>query len=192
MVSTVKTENRLVERAVAGDADAFGELYSRYLDAIYRYIFFRIGEQREAEDLTENVFLKAWEALPGYKDFGNPFSSWLYRIAHNIVVDYHRKIKPIIHEGDSESIQDQVIDEAANTLTVLIEAEDLQALAKAINQLTSEQQQVIILRFIEELSHAEISKIIGKNEGTCRMIQHRALTALNRLLDEKNLTSVNG
>jgi len=183
MVSPDQDEKILIQRAIAGEAAAFGELYSFYLDAIYRYIFFRVGEQKDAEDLTEVVFLKAWEALPGYKDFGNPLSSWLYRIAHNSVVDFHRQSKPVIQETDEGLTEDRE-DESVNTLGKVIEDEELNELAKAISQLTAEQQQVIILRFIEGFSHTEISKVIGKNEGTCRMIQHRGLVALNRLLNE--------
>ena len=183
MVLPPQSEKILIDRAIAGDANAFGELYSRYLDPIYRYIFFRVGEQEEAEDLTETVFLKAWEAIPGYKDFGNPFSSWLYRIAHNMVVDFHRKIKTVPNRLEADE-PIEIVDETISTLGMVIEAEQFVELGKAIAQLTIEQQQVIVLRFIEDMSHAEIAKIIGKNEGTCRMIQHRALVALSRLLGE--------
>lgn len=183
-------EKVLIERAIRGDANAFGELYSQHLDAIYRYIFFRTGDQQEAEDLTENVFLKAWEALPGYKDYGNPFSSWLYRIAHNVVVDHHRRIKPVLGNSDIDLLESHQ-DTKADTLGLVLEAEQVEELGKAIIQLTLEQQQVIILRFIEGLSHAEISAIIGKNEGTCRMIQHRGLSTLQKLLNGKNWNSDN-
>jgi RNA polymerase sigma-70 factor, ECF subfamily len=183
MVKPDQHEKYLIQRATAGEAAAFGELYSFYLDAIYRYVFFRVGEQRDAEDLTELVFLKAWEALPGYKDFGNPLSSWLYRIAHNIVVDFHRHSRPYVSELETELTEDRE-DESVNTLGMVIEVEELNELAMAISQLTAEQQQVIILRFIEGMSHTEISRVIGKNEGTCRMIQHRGLVALNRLLSD--------
>jgi RNA polymerase sigma-70 factor, ECF subfamily len=183
MVTPDQREKTLIQQAIAGEAAAFGELYSLYLDAIYRYIFFRVGERQDAEDLTEIVFLKAWEALPGYKDVGNPLSSWLYRIAHNIVVDFHRQLKPFIPESDAGLTEDRE-DESVNTLGEVIEDEELNELARAISQLTSEQQHVIILRFIEGFSHTEISKVIGKNEGTCRMIQHRGLVALNKLLND--------
>ncbi len=175
-------EATLVARAVAGDADAFGELYLQHLDAIYRYVYFRVGNTEDAEDLTELVFLKAWEALPNYKPRGNRFASWLYRIAHNVVVDHHRRERSPLSlsfpggrqwEGDEPAALDQVI-----------RTEEAEALAAAIAQLPDEQQQVIILRFIEGLRHAEIARIIDKSEGACRVIQHRALTALNRLLSQ--------
>src|ERR1051325_1346317 len=89
------TEARLVQRAVAGDREAFGDLYERHLAAIYRYIFYRVGEAREAEDLTETVFLKAWQALNGYRPTEAPFAVWLYRIAHNLLVDRHRTRKEV-------------------------------------------------------------------------------------------------
>ncbi|MGD2146302.1 MAG: sigma-70 family RNA polymerase sigma factor, partial [Anaerolineae bacterium] len=83
-------EEKLVRRAVRGDAEAFGDLYVLHLDAIYRYIFYRVRDEKRAEDLTETVFIRAWEAIEGYEHRGYPFSSWLYRIAHNTVVDYYR------------------------------------------------------------------------------------------------------
>ncbi len=181
MVSPAQIDKYLIKRAVAGDSDAFGRLYSSYLDAIYRYIYFRVGDPADAEDLTELVFLKAYEALPNYQEFGNPFSSWLYRIAHNVVIDFHRREKPYV--PDLESFLEERQDGAVSALGSIIETEELAELAKAVSQLSSEQQQVIILRFIEGLSHAQISNIIGKNEGACRMIQHRALVALSNLLD---------
>lgn len=170
----------LVERAIAGAADAFGELYQLYLDAIYRYVYYRTGDTSDAEDLTEQVFLKAWEAMPGYKRRGNPFTSWLYRIAHNVVVDYHRRqrptvLMPLLEEVDWAS-------EEPTLLEQVIKAEEAAALATAIARLTEEQQHVIVLRFIEGRKHAEVAHIIGKSKGACRIIQHRALTALNQLL----------
>lgn len=177
-------ERNLVEQAVSGSADAFGELYSTHLDSIYRYIYFRVGERLEAEDLTEMVFLKAWEALPGYLDKGFPFTSWLYRIAHNIVVDHHRRRQRVDPPDDRIQIENRA-EEGVSTLGKIIENEERTELAMAISRLPDEQQQVIILRFIEGLSHTQVANIIGKNEGTCRMIQHRALTALNKVLSRE-------
>ena len=170
---------RLIIRAKAGDADAFGELYLRHLDAIYRYVYFRVDDAQEAEDITEQVFLKAWEALPGYRHQGHPFSSWLYRIAHNVVIDYRRRQKftaPMPPEpinwagGDSTSLEQ------------MIAAEEVETLAAAISQLPDVQQEVIILRFIEGLNHNQIANILQKSSGACRNIQYRALMALNRIL----------
>jgi len=180
MPDSSRREVTLVERAVAGDADAFGELYLLHLDAIYRYVYFRVGDANDAEDLTGQVFLKAWESLPGYKRRGNPFASWLYRIAHNVVVDHRRRQKPVVAMPSLEAVDRE--SRQPTPLERVIEAEEAAALATAIAQLPEEQQQVIVLRFIEGLKHAEVAHIMNKSEGACRMIQHRALTALNQLL----------
>lgn len=180
MPDSPRHEATLVEYAIAGDTDAFGELYLLHLDAIYRYIYYRVGNANDAEDLAEQVFLNAWEALPCYKRRGIRFSSWLYRIAHNVVVDYHRRQKPTVSMPSLEKVDWE--DEQPTSLERVIEAEEASALATAIAQLPEEQQQVIVLRFIEGLKHTEVARIIGKSEGACRVIQHRALTALNQLL----------
>jgi RNA polymerase sigma-70 factor (ECF subfamily) len=178
MPASLRDEAVLVEHAVAGNADAFGRLYECYLDAIYRYVYFRTGDNHDAEDLTEQVFLKAWEALPGYKQCGKPFSSWLYRIAHNIVVDYHRRqtTAPLmLEEGYS--------DQEPTALDRVIKAEEMAALAQAIAQLPEDQQQMIVLRFVEGLDHTTVARIMDKTEGACRVLQHRTLAALSDLLD---------
>jgi RNA polymerase sigma-70 factor (ECF subfamily) len=179
MSDSPSNEVALVEDAIAGEADAFGELYLLHLDAIYRYVYFRVGDARDAEDLTEQVFLKAWEALPGYKLCGHPFKSWLYRIAHNVIIDYHRcrSTGPILlpEERDYESQQPAALEQ-------VIEAEEASALAQAIAQLPEAQQQVIILRFVEGLGYDQVAHIIHKSPEACRVLQHRSLVALNRLL----------
>ena len=148
-------ENRLIAQAAAGDADAFGVLYEQHMETIYRYIYFRVDNGADAEDLTEQVFLKAWEALPDYEQQGHPFSSWLYRIAHNMVVDHHRRNKHKALSTPPEEINQmkwEAIGEP-NSLEQLIKAEEVNALAEAISQLPELQQEVIILRFIEGFDH---------------------------------------
>ena len=176
-------EKALVNRAIDGDEEAFGELYLLHLDAIYRYVYYRIGSMEDAEDLTEQIFLKAWEALPGYQQRGKPFTSWLYRIAHNIIVDFHRKRKNI--EISVDKVFDESLDDGQpGILQKIVEQEESKLLANAISQLSDEQQQVIVLRFVEGLSHKEVARILGKNEGACRMIQYRALTVLQQILQK--------
>lgn len=175
-------ETVLVKHAIAGAADAFGELYQLYLDPIYRYVYYRTGDASDAEDLAEQVFLQAWEALPGYKRRGTPFTSWLYRIAHNVIVDHHRRQKSTVSMALTE--EGDLVSEELTSLEHVIKAEEAAALATAIAQLPDEQQQVIVLRFIEGWKHAEVARVIGKSEGACRIIQHRALTTLNRLLSD--------
>jgi RNA polymerase sigma-70 factor (ECF subfamily) len=180
-VDTVKEESALVERAAAGDFNVFGELYQRHLGAIYRYIYFKVGNVEDAEDLTEQVFLKAWEALPGYQHCGFPFTSWLYRIARNLTIDYHRRKisnldSPLPADRVNESKQPAILEQ-------VIREEETSLLATAIAKLPEEQQQVIVLRFIEGLRHAEVAEILGKSEGACRVIQYQAIQALHQLLE---------
>jgi RNA polymerase sigma-70 factor (ECF subfamily) len=182
MPETCHDEATLVERVVGGDADAFGELYLLHVDAIYRYIYYRVGDAGDAEDLTEQVFLKAWEALPAYRSRGKPFVSWLYRIAHNAVVDCYRRKKRAVSTVTPEDLE--VKDGVASSLEQVIAAEEASSLARAIAQLSELQQQVIVLRFVEGLKHAEVARIVGRSRGACRVIQHRALSELNRLLSE--------
>ncbi|MCS6845854.1 MAG: sigma-70 family RNA polymerase sigma factor [Caldilineales bacterium] len=184
MLSSPHDEAALVKRAANGDADAFGTLYLRHLDAIYRYVRLRVGNARDAEDLTEQVFLKAWEALPSYRQRGLPFASWLYRIAHNAVVDFHRRPSPEVPLAAADHPSGGGSSRGAGALDTIIQESEVAALAEAIRKLPEEQQQVIVLRFIEGLSHAEVARIINKSQGACRVIQHRALSALHRLLTE--------
>jgi RNA polymerase sigma-70 factor (ECF subfamily) len=181
VIDVLSDELELVRCAVRGDSHAFGELYQRTLDLIYRYVYFRIGDVNDAEDLIEQTYLKAWQALPGYKPSGHPFVCWLYRIAQNLIMDYHRRKKTDAAvtkdlKLDCESYQPNVIKD-------IIEAEEAGMLARAISKLTEEQQQVILLRFVERLSYSEISRILDKSEGACRMLQNRALIALNQILN---------
>lgn len=178
--SGVDDESVLVSRAVEGDAQAFGRLYERHMDAIYRYIYFRVAEAAQAEDMTEEVFVKAWEALPNYRPGKHPFTSWLYRIAHNLVVDYYRR-KPGV-EVATELDPDAQPDPAPALEDKLVEKQNLSALAEAIQQLSDEEQQVVILRFVEGLPHRQVAAIVGKSVAACRVIQHRALAALADLL----------
>lgn len=180
-------EIRLIERAMKGDAQAFGELYVLHLDAIFRYILIRIGTIEDAEDLTEQTFLKAWEALPRYRQIGKPFISWLYRIAHNVVIDFHRKNSQLLKLNEGLLQQRKEEYQTSESLEIR-ENEELSILSEAIRKLSGEQQQVIILRFFEGMSHRQVAQVIGKNEGTCRMIQYRALLALQQIIgnDEKH------
>jgi len=172
----------LVERAIGGDKRAFGLLYERHLDAIYRYVFFRVGSPADAEDLTEDVFVSAWESLSGFQSSApGAFLSWLYRIAHNRVVDFYRKRRPQSLTSERLALEETglpAVEETAflNHVTA--------RLTQAVLQLDDTEQQVIILRFIEGLSHMEVAKIIGKSEGASRVIQHRALLNLKALLGD--------
>jgi RNA polymerase sigma-70 factor (ECF subfamily) len=177
--STQQDEHELVRRAAGGDADAFGDLYMRYLDDIYRYVFYKVGNEERAEDLTEHVFLKAWEAVEDYEQGEYPFSSWLYRIAHNAVVDHYRGQKD---QEPLESVSFRLADDALGPEERLINEAEVTSLCEALRQLSEEKQQLIILRFVQGLPHAEVAEILGKSEGACRVMQHRALQTLNEIM----------
>lgn len=170
----------LVQRAIDGDTVAFGLLYERHLDAIYRYVFFRVNSSADAEDLTEDVFVSAWESLASFKaDDSRAFLSWLYRIAHNRVVDYYRKRQPLSWTSEQLAMEEARTPDVEEIAHI---NHDARRLAQAVSQLEDTEQQVVILRFIEGLSHSEVANIIGKSEGASRIIQHRALLNLKALM----------
>lgn len=171
-------EMTLVRRAIRGDAESFGTLYEQHLEAIYRYVFFRVSDHHDAEDLTETVFLKAWQAMGNYQVDGIPFRAWLYRIAHNTVIDHYRRTQ---HE--EPLIDDlQISDTQPPLERQIVTQENSAGLAQAIHQLPPLQQHVVILRFIEGLTHAETAAVLDKEEGSVRVLQHRALKQLQSLL----------
>lgn len=178
---TVPADAGLIARAIAGDRAAFGDLYEHYLADIYRYVFYRVGDQHEAEDLTEAVFVKAWEALERYRPTEAPFAAWLYRIAHNLVVDRHRTKK------SEDPLVEQWPDPApdASPEAQADRREAASRVAEALAQLDPAQQEVLTLRFVNDLSHAETARIMGRSEGAVRVLQHRALAALRQWLQEK-------
>ena len=172
-------EEGLVRQAANGDAEAFGDLYTRHMDAIYQYIFYKVGNEKRAEDLTEQVFLSAWEAIGEYELRGYPFSSWLYRIAHNAVVDYYRTEKD---ERPLDTIAFTLADESLGPEETVMKKRQVSRLLEALTHLSEEKQQLIILRFVEGLSHAQVAQILNKSEGACRVMQHRAMARLSDIL----------
>lgn len=183
--ANLPNETELVRRAIKRDQAAFGQLYEAYLERIYRYVYYRVGATSEAEDLTEQVFLKAWEAIDRYEARGAPFTAWLYRLAHNLVVDQYRGRRPTTPIEDvDESLLDG--EDMSGAVESAIEAEEVR---DAVQRLNPEHRQLIVLRFIEGLSHAEVAQIIGKSEGAARVIQFRALQALAKVLKSRGVTS---
>jgi len=177
---TEASETELIARAIEGDTAAFGTLYERYLDAIYRYVYYGVTDHVEAEDLTENVFLKAWQALPRFRPQGANFRAWLYRIAHNAVVDRHRTHKPTATLEEIAQMQDPApVPEA-----VVETDQEIRKLSAALSRLKPRLRQVILCRFISGLSHAETAEALGVSEGHVRVLQHRALKGMRRLLLE--------
>jgi RNA polymerase sigma-70 factor (ECF subfamily) len=168
----------LVDRARQGDADAFGLLYDRFQPEIVRYLAHRVGDPDTAEDLAQQVFLKAWQAIPRYEARGVPFKAWLYRMAHNQMVDYFRTRRPTT---DLEGIDPP---EDAEAESLVIAAEMTAALEQALGRLSEDHRQVLVLRFLMEKSAREIGEIMGRKEVTVRGLQMRALQALRREIEE--------
>ncbi len=176
-LSTLDDERTLVLRAARHDSEAFAQLYDRFVEKIYKYIYYKVGSKSDAEDLTAQVFLKAWEAIGHYRLTGRPFSAWLYRIAHNLVVDHFRMRREAIPIDDVMRIDEKEGD-LDDVTQRHFTAETLQ---RAIHRLTVDQQQVIILRFLEGYSTEEVARIMGKGQGAVRTLQHRALAGLARI-----------
>jgi RNA polymerase sigma-70 factor (ECF subfamily) len=174
----VDDEHLLVERAIGRDAEAFGELYDMHVVRVYRHIYYLVNSVSEAEDLTAQTFLQAWEAVDRYEDRGVPFASWLLRIAHNLAISHLRSR----HEGNQlhDGLMDQ--DSLRNPEKVTERQADEERVRQAILQLGHEQRQVIILRFVEDLEYREVAEIVGKSVAAVRVIQHRALCTLRKVM----------
>ena len=177
----VHDEKSLVERAQKNDPEAFARIYEEYFDRIYRYVFLRVRSRMEAEDLTQQVFLNALQAISSYRWKGAPFSSWLFRIAHNQIVDYQRKAGRIRTTGMDIPVRDSGPDPVE-----VVELEmNIERVKAAMGELTQLQQEVISLRFAGGLSTKETAKIMGRKEGAVKALQHSALGALRRVLSEE-------
>jgi len=178
-------EAGLVKRAVGHDAEAFGKLYDMHVDRVYRHVYYRVGNEHDAEDLTQQVFLKAWQAIHTYKRTTSPFVAWLMTISHNLVVDFYRTRK------DRSYLEAEVLaDGPASSPEGAAEASfEQQRLRRAILQLGGDEQQVVILRFIEGFEFAEIASVLKKKEGNVRVILHRALVKLRNILEKEGKES---
>ena len=171
----MQEERGLVERAQRGDGEAFARLYEENFDRIYRYIALRVGSGADAEDLTAQVFLKAWESIASFRWRGVSFSAWLFRIARNLAIDHLRK----------EGRKGRLGDEPVYHLDPAVVAEKrltIEQLVIAVEGLTLAQRDVIALRFAAGLSIAETAKVLGKREGAVKALQHSALVALRKRL----------
>jgi RNA polymerase sigma-70 factor, ECF subfamily len=169
-------ENKLVKKARKGDSQAFGKLYDKYIDKIYRFIFFKVNNSSEAEDITQQVFLKSWQNIKNYKPKkGAQFSSWLYRIARNSVIDHYRTSK---NHTDIESIKEDEFIETPEFEEKIDRFEKINKVKKSLYILTEDEKDVVIMKFVEEFSNKEIGKVLDKNQGTIRVIQYRALKKL--------------
>ncbi|MHB8777891.1 MAG: sigma-70 family RNA polymerase sigma factor [Anaerolineales bacterium] len=179
----IPEESRLVRQAISGDSEAFAQLYDAYVDRVHRYIYFRVSDEATTDDLTSQVFLKAWENLDRYKTGSSPFIAWLYTIARNLVIDYYRTQKETVPLEDVvvHAPEDQLPDRQAELRF------ELQALRDGLRSLTEDQQQILILKFIDGLPNENIAKMMNKREGAIRALQMRALQSLARHMEKKEM-----
>ena len=171
-------EVELVEQAMAGEAECFGRLYDRYVDKVYRHLYYRVGNPTEAEDLTAQVFLKAWNAMGRYRPMGRPFGVWLLSIGHNLLIDYYRARK------ETASVEDVIIPAGDGADPVLLAEKSFASahLRQAIRGLKKDQQAVVVMRYIDGLEYSEIAQALSKSEGAVRVILHRSLLALRGIM----------
>lgn len=182
MSSTIE-EKALIERAKE-DKEAFGQLYELYVDRIYNYVYYRTGNMADAEDLTAKIFMRAMKHIPRYQDQGVPFSAWLYRIAHNLVANWHRDNSRRQMVALDDITHWHVGDESPEFATQLLEDKSL--LLGAIRRLPADRQELLSLKFVERLSNAEIGDIMGRSEGAIKSLYHRTLLSLREDLHDRN------
>jgi RNA polymerase sigma-70 factor (ECF subfamily) len=182
-------ESALIERA-KDDKEAFGLLYERYAQRIYQYIYYRTSSEADAEDLTARTFMRAWQHISTYDDRGVPFSAWLYRIAHNLVANWHRdrSRRKLISLDDLSRWQ---VNEDGPEAAALF-AEDRDALLQAIRRLPADRQELLALKFVEHLSNAEIGGVMQRSEGAIKSLYHRTLMTLRDELQQETLPSPRG
>ncbi|MEP7004213.1 MAG: RNA polymerase sigma factor [Chloroflexota bacterium] len=178
----------LAGRASSGESEAFGILYDRYVDQVYRYVFYRVRNEAEAEDVTSDVFMRALRAIPKYEP-RQAFLAWLYRIARNAVIDRSRRQKARTQVSFEDALAHPMGDQTIDPNASLLAGSDATAVRKAMQQLTPLQQEILVLRYVEGYDTKTISKLVNKRDGTVRGIEFRALAALRALIPSRESLS---
>lgn len=179
-----RRESQLLTRARQGDKEAFGDLYELHLEELYRYIYYRVSLKEDAEDMTEQVFLKAWESLSAYRGDAS-FKSWLYRIARNAIVDHYRTRKYNAPLDDNSALADK----KAQPEELALAQDRATRLIEALSGLSTLHQDIIVLRFINGRSTNEIAEILERNVGAVRVLQHRALKSMRAYLVAEDIVN---
>jgi len=171
-------DEQVIQQVKNGDAEAYGVLYDQYAEVIFRYVYSHLENRLDAEDLTEEIFLRAWRALPKYDERGLPFSAFLFRIARNSLIDYYRQRKVV------QSIEDVELQshEPGPEETVEVQIEN-RNLRETIARLREDYRNVLIFRFLSGLSPEETAQVMQRSVGAVRVLQHRALSALKDLME---------
>lgn len=171
-------DRHLIERVRHGDQDAARTIYERYFDRIYNYVYARIGRIEDAEDLAIDTMTRSLTRLDLFQDQGVAFSSWLYRIAHNATIDHYRRRGKVT----LVPLENAALPQSADPSDLALDQLSNEELREALRTLTDEQQQVLILRFFQDLTAAQVAEILGKSVGAVQALQHRALGSLERVL----------
>ncbi len=182
---TTDPDEALIAQAQV-DPAAFGALYERYLTVVYNYVFYRLHNVHEAEDLTAKVFYQALTHLDRYVSHGVPFTAWLFRIAHNLVANWYRDTK----RRQTFSLDDSFLELGTPPVEFdrhAVDREEEHELRAILRQLSPERQQLIVLKYVEGMSNAEIGTIMGRSEGAVKALLHRTLLALRGELGKKRL-----
>lgn len=176
----LENEYKIIREAQKGKSEHFGLLYDHYSPQIYRFIYIKVSHKQEAEDLTHEVFLSAWKNIENYNYKGLPFSSWLYQIARNRVIDFYRTRKQAL---SIDQVSENAFSENQDLDQIIDKEASISKVKESIKKLAEDYQNIIILRFIEDLSTSEISKVINKSEGAIRIMQYRAIRKLKEILE---------
>lgn len=173
-------EKLIIARAVKGESSAFGQLYDVYQPQIYRFVYLRVGQREEAEDLTHQIFLHAWMRIKSYREEGYPFSTWLYRIARNQVIDHYRTRK--VSQRIDEDREDQFV--SGENVTLAVDAKlRLERVIRVIRTLPGDYQDVIVMRLVDEVPIRDVAKAMQRSEGAVKLLQFRATRALREVLE---------
>jgi RNA polymerase sigma-70 factor (ECF subfamily) len=178
MLSRQFDDEQLIIKSKNGDAEAFGELYEQYAEVIFRYVYSHLESRLDAEDLTEEIFLRAWKALPKYDERGLPFSAFLFRSARNSLIDYYRQHKVVQSLDDLELHANGPGPE--EEISIRMSNEQLR---KMLGELREDYRTVLIFRFLSGLSPEETAQVMQRSVGAIRVLQHRALAAMKELLE---------
>jgi RNA polymerase sigma-70 factor (ECF subfamily) len=173
---------QLLRRAQEGDREAFGDLYMRHAQAVFRFLYAHLDNRLDAEDLTAEVFLRVWRSLPGYREQGIPFQALLFRIARNALIDLYRRSDHVEQALEMDDLPD--LEGLTNPGDQVVTRSEYQRVREVLGRLKEDYRSVLVLRFFSGLSPEETALVMGRSTGAVRVLQHRALAALRLIIEE--------
>lgn len=174
----------LLASSIAGDEQAFGKIYDKYIDEIFRFILMRVSNKEEAQDLTSEVFLKTWQYVSAQNKQIDNVRALLYRVGRNLVIDYYRTSGREVQAFDEKEFE-KIVDNTVDLEQSISKKSDLQIVFSSLNKLSDEDKELIIMRYVQDLSVAEIAKVLGKRKGSVRVCLHRAVKRIKSILRDK-------